>query len=198
MTDRTTKRREDLRQRLILAAEAQIAAQGLGSVKARDLATEAGCALGAIYTVFDDMNALTMAVNGRTFRALGGAVAAALAGTEGQSPVQRLIVMARCYREFASDHTHLWRALFDLDMTRDDALPDWYLTELQTLFANIARPVAELFPDLAGKDLELMVRALFSAVHGIVLLGLQNRISGVAPENIDRMIVAVLGRLGGV
>lgn len=195
MSTATRHRRDEVRHRLILAAERQIAAQGLASLKARDLAAEAGCALGAIYTAFDDMNALVMAVNGRTFRALGGAVAAALAGTDGQSPVQRLIVMARCYRGFASDHTHLWRALFDLDMTRDDALPDWYMIELQSLFSNIARPVAELFPELTGKDLELMVRALFSSVHGIVLLGLQNRISGVAPENIDRMIVAVLERL---
>jgi hypothetical protein len=45
------------------------------------------------------------------------------------------------------------------------------------------------------RDLDLMVRALFSSVHGMVLLGLQNRISGVPRANIEAMIEAVLLRL---
>jgi hypothetical protein len=42
-----------------------------------------------------------------------------------------------------------------------------------------------------------MVRALFSAVHGIVLLGLEQRISGVPPERIEQMIAQVLEQIGG-
>ncbi len=40
-----------------------------------------------------------------------------------------------------------------------------------------------------------MVRALFSAVHGIVLLGLENRISGVLRQNIQSMLTAVLSHI---
>jgi len=40
-------------------------------LRARDFAADAGCSLGAIFNVFDDLNAIVMAVNGRAFRKLG-------------------------------------------------------------------------------------------------------------------------------
>ncbi|MDH5531314.1 MAG: WHG domain-containing protein, partial [Paracoccaceae bacterium] len=111
-------------------------------------------------------------------------------------PVARLIRMSNAYLAFASENTNLWRALFDLEMTNEMPVPEWYLKELQQLFAHIARPVSELFPDLTPEDLDLMTRALFSSVHGIVLLGLQNRISGVSRGNIEKMIGHVLRKIG--
>ncbi len=189
------ERRGELRERLIELAEKQILSGGMQSLKARDLAREAGCALGAIYNVFDDMTALVMAVNGRTFRRIGQEVGGAVAGHEGEPPVERLILLAHAYLAFAAENHLLWRTLFDLEMSDDGHVPDWYMAELRALFAHIARPVAELLPDLAPRDLELMVRALFSSVHGMVLLGLQNRISGVPRANIEQMIEQVLRRL---
>lgn len=189
------ERRANLRDTLIHLAEAQIVQGGLGSVKARELARQAGCALGAIYNVFADMTDLIMAVNGRTFARIGREVAGAVIGHDGEPPERRLILLANAYLAFASENHHLWRALFDLELPDDDRVPDWYRQELQSLFRHIAIPVSQLFPALAGRDLELMVRALFSSVHGMVLLGLQNRISGVPRANIETMIEAVLLRV---
>jgi hypothetical protein len=95
---------------------------------------------------------------------------------------------------FAAENTRLWRALFDVQ-AEEAEVPDWYRAALDDLFSNIATPVAEIYPDKAPEDLVLMVRALFSAVHGIVLLGLENRISGVPVDQIERMISEVLSRL---
>lgn len=189
------KRRADLREKLIELAEAQIALGGFDSLKARDLAEKAGCALGAIYNVFADMTDLIMAVNGRTFARIGKQVGGAIAGHETESPDRHLILLAHAYLDFAAENHNLWRALFDLKLPDDDRVPEWYRIELQTLFSHIARPVARLFPELAGRDLELMVRALFSSVHGMVLLGLENRISGVPRQNIQSMLTAVLSRI---
>lgn len=188
-------RRAELRDILIALAEAQIERGGLASLKARDLARDAGCALGAIYNVFADMTALTMAVNGRTFARIGQQVGGAVTGHDTARPERKLVLLAHAYLNFAADNHHLWRALFDLDLPDDAQVPDWYRTELQNLFRHIAIPVSQLFPELTGRDLELMVRALFSSVHGMVLLGLQNRISGVPRANIEAMIEAVLLRI---
>ena len=79
MTTPTKTRRDVLREALIVIAEKQIAAEGMAGLRARDLATEAGCALGAIYNVFPDLTALTLEVNARTFADLGQDVAEALA-----------------------------------------------------------------------------------------------------------------------
>jgi AcrR family transcriptional regulator len=195
MISKADKRKADLREKLILAAERRIESSGLAALRARDLASEVGCAVGAIYNAFDDLNALVLAVNGRTFKKLGIAVSQSLEGAEGLPPVERLIRMSNAYLGFAGDNYMRWRTLFDIDMTAS-GVPDWYADELAQLFASIAQPVAELFPDLKGRETDLMVRALFSAIHGIVILGLQNRISGVARENIERMIQQVLLRIG--
>ncbi|WP_264210104.1 TetR/AcrR family transcriptional regulator [Leisingera thetidis] len=196
MAGKAEARKAALREKLVQAAEIRMARDGAGALRARDLAQDAGCALGAIYNVFDDLTAIIMAVNGRTFQKLGAAVQASVAGAEAEPPTRRLILMSNAYLHFAVENTNLWRAMFDLKMTADGPVPDWYLAALEGLFANIARPVAELFPDKSAEEAGLMVRALFSSVHGIVLLGLERRISGVPPEQIEQMIAQVLGRIG--
>lgn len=188
-------RREELRTRLIDIAEARIRCDGLGGVKARELAREADCAVGAIYNVFSDLNGLVMAVNGRTFQALGRAVAASVAAAPPNAPQAELITMSHAYLRFAAENTNLWRALFDLEMSTEMDVPQWYLAELGKLFALIAAPLAKIFPNYTRPELELMTRALFSSVHGIVLLGLQKRISGVPLDKIEDMIAILLSNV---
>ncbi|WP_371169236.1 TetR/AcrR family transcriptional regulator [Aliiroseovarius sp. 2305UL8-7] len=191
MARKSEIRREALRLALIEAAELRIRAEGARAIKARDLAKEVGCATGAIYNVFNDLNALKMAVNGRTFLALGKAVASSRTDAAGQSPQRVLIAMAQAYLDFAALHTNLWRALFDLEMTVEE-VPEWYLAELEKLFANISSTLGDLWPTREATDIALMTRALFSAIHGIVLLGLEQRISGVPKEMISQMIEKTL------
>lgn len=196
MAGKVQERQAKLRERLIDAGEAQVIAGGLASMKARDLAEEAGCSLGAIYNVFDDLQALTMAINARTFRRMGVVVAASQHGTEALDPNTRMILMSNAYLYFASENANLWRALFDLQMSVENRVPDWYLEELARLFSYIAAPLAELFPQKHKTDLDLMTRAMFSAVHGIVLLGLENRISGVPIGQVEEMLKQVLCQIG--
>ncbi len=192
MASKAEDRRNALRDTLIDIAHAQIEAEGAASLKARPLAQGAGCSVGAIYNVFDDLQDIVIAVNGRTFASLGEHVAAALEGKADLPPTNRLIAMSYAYLDYASHHPRLWRALFDVRMSTDMEVPDWYLAELARLFGYIDGPVRECFPNLADDDVGLMTRALFSSVHGIVLLGLENRISGVPRKEIRRMIALVL------
>ncbi|NIZ59998.1 TetR/AcrR family transcriptional regulator [Sedimentitalea sp. CY04] len=196
MTTKAQQRKANLREKLVEAAETRIDRDGAGALRARDLAKDAGCAVGAIYTAYDDLNALIMAVNGRTFQKLGLVVASSVDGKESETPTKRLILMSNAYLTFASDNTNLWRALFDLQMRAEDNVPDWYLQALRSLFSHIAHPVAELFPDYSHEELDLMVRALFSSVHGIVLLGLEQRISGVPLTKVELMIAQILSQIG--
>src|SRR5882724_11139463 len=63
-------RRRKLRDALIGAAERTIAAEGLRGMKARELAFKVGCAVGAIYNVFTDLDDLIFAVNALTLEQL--------------------------------------------------------------------------------------------------------------------------------
>lgn len=196
MASKTEARRAKLRETLIDVAERKIAEGGLHNLKAREVAKEAGCALGAIYTHFNDLQALMMAVNGRTFQRLGAFVTHAVQEANPDNPNVQLVVMSHAYLGFAAENTALWRALFDLEMSTDGRVPDWYLQELAALFALIAAPLAQIYPDRDREALDLTVRALFSAVHGIVLLGLEKRISAVPLPKIEAMISQFLTEVG--
>ena len=189
-----TDRRRDLRDRLIQSAETRIATAGLAALRARDLAADAGCALGAIYTAFGDLGELVLAVNARTFDRLGAAAAQTLVAAP-DDPAGRLIAMAQGYHRFAAENHHLWHALFDIERAEGQEAPDWYRVQMDRLFALIEAPLARLAADLRPDDRRLLARALFSAVHGIVLLGLDRAQAGVPADQIDRMIALTLSRL---
>ncbi len=188
------KRRKALREKLIDIAEATITAEGLPALRARDLAAQAGCAVGAIYNVFGDLTDLVLAVNARTFERLGATVSEALAEAP-MDPVEQLVAMSGGYHRFATDNHNVWRALFDVDRPAGQDAPDWYLRDMARLLAYIDAPLAVIFPQMAVNDRALMTRALFSSVHGIVLLGLDRASSGVPAEQIDRMIGLLLRQL---
>ena len=192
MAGKVEARKARLRDALIGAAERQIAEGGLSSLKARALAQEAGCSVGAIYNIFDDLSAIVMSVNARTFRRLGAYVTERVKAATDQTPQNQIIVMAHGYLHFAAAETELWRALFDVEMSVDDDVPEWYQDELRAVFALILAPLTEIFPDMDPRERHLLVRALFSAVHGIVLLGLERRISAVPTEHIEMMLARLL------
>lgn len=196
MARKTEARRAALRETLIDIADRRIGAAGLSALRARDLATEAGCALGAIYTVFGDIGELVMAVNARTFDRLGRHIAAELA-TAPQDATDQLVIMAQAYHSFAASHTHHWRALFDIDRPEGEAAPEWYLAEMEQLFTYIATPLTTVFPGKTPEDLGLMTRALFSAVHGIVDLGLDAASGGVPASQIDAQLALLLRHITG-
>lgn len=194
MASKTEARRAALRETLIDLADAQIAAEGVGTLRARDLAKEAGCAVGAIYNVFGDMGELVMAVNARTFDRLGAHIAQALQDAP-DDPQVRLIVMAQAYHAFAAADRNRWKSLFDMERPAGESAPDWYLREMGKLFNFISVPLATLFPEEDEAGLALLTRGLFSSVHGIVLLGVEEASAGVPAGEVDRMIETILQRL---
>ena len=192
MAAKTKARREDLRLKLIDLAEAQITEQGLASLRARDLAKAAECSVGAIYNVFTDLDGLVLQVNGRTFQRLGEQVASAITDMETAPACERLIALSHAYLDFAQNNYRLWSALFGIKMTSDANIPAWYQTTLDLLFAHISKPVSEIFPEFGAADTQLMTRGLFSSVHGVVLLGLQQRASSA---EISRMLTLILSNI---
>ncbi len=191
----TEERRTKLRDDLVRLAEAAVAERGLPGLKARDLAQGAGCAVGAIYTVFPDMDALILEVNARTIRAFEAFIADP--GEGGRPPAaERLVALATRYLDFAARHGLRWRALFQHRLSGERPTPDWYMAEQARLFSYIEEPLADLRPDLGPRDRALLARTLFSAVHGIVSLGLDEKLGAVPVPVLRRQVVTVVAALG--
>ncbi|BAL79418.1 putative transcriptional regulatory protein TetR family [Bradyrhizobium cosmicum] len=167
-----------MRSDLILAAERMIANRGLAGLKTRDLAREIGCANGAVYNLVADVDELILRVGSRTLRRLDEALSAAESAGE-PSPQQTLVRIAIAYCDFAAENLQLWRALFEHRMATDKTVPDWSVDDQMRLFRHIYQPLAALFPQRSPDELGITARSLFSAVHGMVALGLEQKLVAV-------------------
>ncbi len=186
-------RRDQMRERVLEAAEAVISTQGLAGLKARDIAARAGCALGAIYTVFEDLDELILGVNQRTLARLEAALAAPN-GADGEAELQRL---ARAYLGYARDQEPRWRALFEHRLPPEKPLPDWYARDRDRLFALAEAPLVSLLPNEKPAARKLRARTLFSAVHGVVLLGLGEKLAPTSSGTLEaqlREFIATMAR----
>ncbi len=184
-TEAGAQRRLKLRERLLEVARQAIAERGLSGLKARDLAGEAGCALGAIYTAFDDLDELILRVNVSTLERLESALDAALAGA---APSAALLALARAYLDFARREEPSWRALFEHRLAGGASAPDWYLETRERLFSRLEAPLAAILPQRDAPSRAALARTLFSAVHGVVALGLEQKIAELSPEALDRQL----------
>jgi AcrR family transcriptional regulator len=184
--------KKDLRTRLIDAAEVEIAEKGLLGLKARDVTTRAGCALGAIYNAVADLDELVMRVNSRTLERLGGALAPA---SDAGTPQAVTLALADAYAVFALENRRLWSALFEHRLPEGVPMPDWHRAEHEVLIARIGAPLSRLRPDLPGEAISLRVRTLFGAVHGVVHLALQGRLVGVPEPMLRQEVAALVGAL---
>lgn len=200
---KTAERRQNLKEILIALAERAIARHGLSGIRARELAAEAGCSVGAIYNLFADLDDLILAVNERTL----GLIEAELAGIVASSPlgqqegtaqaIAQMVRLALGYLRFAAAHQRRWRALFDHRLATGKHLPDWYIDRRQRMFALVEQPLRGLRPGLQPERAVLIARSLFSAVHGVVLLGLEEKIGDISALELEEqltMIVSALGR----
>ena len=185
------ERREKLRESLILAAERSINAGGLAALKTRELARDIGCANGAVYNLVADMDELILRVGSKTLTRLDASLTQAESNGPA-SPVETLVRIALAYCDFAAENTGLWRALFEHRMAPGKPVPEWAIDEQMALFRHIYRPLAALLPKRSADELGVTARSLFSAVHGMVLLGLEQKLIAVPVEALREEIAVMV------
>lgn len=199
---RTSERRQVLKLALIDAAEKAIATQGLAGLAARDLAREVGCALGAIYNVFPDLDSIVYQVNSRTLASFEAFLAARDRprpgeGADGDRAVTDLVDLAIAYLDFAVANQPRWRALFEHHRSTPDAgLPEWYLADQRRMFMMVEKPLGVLRPDLSGEQRILFACTIFSAVHGVVSLGLDEKLTSLSVAALSQQVRAFVESLG--
>jgi AcrR family transcriptional regulator len=198
---KTAERRQNLREALLGAGEATISRHGLAALKARSLAQEVGCALGAIYNVFPDLDALIYEINARTLAMFAERVRA-MSDTEvddaaeADPAVARLVRLAEAYLDFAASHGPRWRALIEHRVGGLRKVPQWYIDAQVPLFMLVEEPLREIRPDLDASKRALLARNVFAAVHGVVAFGLDEKLAAMpAPVLRDqlRQIVTAVG-----
>jgi AcrR family transcriptional regulator len=175
-----------LRRRALMLATARriIATKGLRSLKVRDVAEAAKCAIGSVYNEFGDFDGLILTVNRETIQAL----TARLKAVPMEDPLRQLHGLSAVYLEFATAHANLLRSLFEHRMEEDRPFPEDILRMVMQAFELMHAPLARLLPDREPAQVAILARLMFSAVHGIISLGLEERMVAVPPDRLGQQI----------
>ena len=151
-------------------------------MRARELAYKVGCAVGAIYNVFTDLDDLIFAVNALTLEQLEKTLT--VAGEQERRPAGRRDPDAdppgaRLHGLRGGAPAALARAVRPSPRRGQgrSGLVPWRTS--RRLFVYIEEPLRRLAPDMAPLERMLLARSLFSAVHGIVLIGLEEKLQSI-------------------
>lgn len=189
MAGKREARKEELKDRLIAAAAALIEEHGVKSLRARDIAEKAGCALGGLYTVFSDLDTLILHVHSITLERMEGVLRQAVPA--GASPRETFRGLALAYLRFALENRNLWTALFDHRLADGVPVPEWHLSRQTFLIQLIAEPLGKVMEGASVEDIAVRARTLFAAVHGLVWISLEDRFTGIAPGRLEEEVGAL-------
>jgi len=153
-------------------------------LKVRDIAEAADCSIGSVYNEFGDFDGVILTVNRETVQAL----TARLVAVPKDDPVRQLHGLAATYLAFATEHANLLRSLFEHRMEEDRPFPEDILTMVMEAFSLMHEPLVRLMPDRDPADVAMVSRMMFSAVHGIISLGLEERMVAVPPESLRQQV----------
>lgn len=132
--------REDLAARLLAEAEELVRRDGPDGLALRELARACGSSTMAIYTLYGGKPGLMQALYAVGFARLH---AYGVATQDRAAPLRWLVRQMLAYRQFALDHTGLYRLMFGGEKRFTPT------TSRHTRFASLAAPVEDAYPAFA-------------------------------------------------
>ncbi len=162
--------------------------EGLRGLTVRRVAERIGYAPGTLYNLFDNLDALIVAMNGETLARLAVALGTAATGPATARP--RALVDA--YFDFVEREPRLWAVLFEHRLPERMALPDWYRDSLAALVEGAAAALAPAMTGWSDTARREAVVALWASLHGISTLAVSGKLGLVAegsPRRLGHLVV---------
>ncbi|MGC5561647.1 TetR/AcrR family transcriptional regulator [Streptomyces sp. FR-108] len=106
------RRRAAATREILDAAERQITESGPAALSLRAVARSLGMTVQALYHYFPSRDELVTALITKAYVALGDAVQATLDATREDSPLERVVIAAEGYRQWAVDHPERFQLLY--------------------------------------------------------------------------------------
>ncbi|MCB9656456.1 MAG: TetR/AcrR family transcriptional regulator [Sandaracinaceae bacterium] len=196
-----SRRRQVSEERILLAATQLLLERGYDGLNMKDVADAADYTPGALYRYFPSKSALLTRVLSQLIGRLGDELTALELAPGDHTSLARIVALCLCYRRFAAQQVHAF-ALFS-SMLAD---PRILLPDEDDRVAIVAAMHRALMPmarqlDLAAQRSELShgpaetrVLMLFTALHGALQLGKQERLS-LLPVATDTLVRSLLHAL---
>ena len=174
MARRSDHSREEIHEMALSAAEKIVSEQGQAGLSARKVAGAIGYTVGTLYLVFENLDDLTLQINGRTLDRLHTRM------VEGQADSgdarEQLLQLGHTYIRFADEHPHLWKMIFESRFPENRSMPEWFGEKVTRMFSLVETRLKPLASNRSPEEITQAARALWSGVHGICILALTNKL----------------------
>ncbi len=197
MARRSDHTREELKELALKSAEELLNDKSARELSTRQIATKMGYTVGTLYQVFKNLPDLLLHVNARTLKILHDDCLALDLEASSKNNTKKnaqinVLTYANVYLQFAHAHPKLWELIFDNSILNDDALPDWYLSQVNALFSLIETQLKEIQPDLTELEITKATRVLWSSVHGICTLSINNNLFAHSACSSEELIESLI------
>jgi AcrR family transcriptional regulator len=162
MGRRSDHSRTELEELIVAAGHRLMEETGFAGFSAREVARRIGYSIGTIYNVFESLDHLLIAINGRTFELWTDYLAERIA-EGGEDRIQSLV---EAYFGFAQDHPKLWMAIYDHRLPPGMVMPDRDMEKRRALTRIVFHEIARQLPNCADSEVEHLARSLIATVHG--------------------------------
>jgi AcrR family transcriptional regulator len=185
MAGREGRNHDEIRLRVLDAAEAIAAVQGHAGLSARGIASAAGYTVGTLYLVFKNLDDLILQVNGRTLDRLHDHLQANRPENPRDDPEKAITALACAYIAYAETESPRWNLLFERDAENGEPLPEWFRHKRQRVFGLVETVLRPLARD--ESEARCAARVLWAGVQGICTLKIRQRMDLTGGQSAEEM-----------
>lgn len=155
----------------------------------RKIATMIGYVPSTLVNVFGNYNLLLLHAVAQTLDELSAQAKKAV--NQCDDPRQALYLLAYCYHDFALQHPNRWQLIFEHNMN-GEALPDWQAERIDTMTTMLEGLLQIIAPQRTKQEILQASRVLWSGVHGITLLSVDDKFFAAEPIDGKELIENLL------
>jgi AcrR family transcriptional regulator len=174
MGRRNEHSREQQREMAIAAAELILVREGHAGLSMRKVADAIGYTVGNLYLLFQNQDDLLATINERTTDAVYAHLRDASESVA--DPAERLKVLARAYIEYARQHPHRFRMMFEHSLPAEMQPRETTEKRILRMFELIETSLAPLLPPKAARKTRIAAATLWSGVHGVCMLAVTGKL----------------------
>ncbi len=182
---RSDHTRQEIHQMALEAAEEIAVAEGLSGLSARKVAAKIGYTVGTLYLVFKNFDDLILQVNDRTLSQLYQEMATVAA--RNKKPEDCILALCHAYIEFASRNTARWSMIYEHVLEDGFVLPEPFQLQVQQMFGLVEDALRPLGKNKTDKEIAQAARALWSGIHGIVMLALMRKLDIAGIDSVQEL-----------
>ncbi|MBS4070996.1 TetR/AcrR family transcriptional regulator [Algoriphagus aquatilis] len=183
ISDRKEREKEELRERILVAAKSLFLQKGIDKTSIRNIADLIEYSPGIIYHYFRDKNEIFHALHQGGFSQLMSKMSVL---SSVRNPLERLKAMGSIYVRFAMENPDMYDLMFikeaPIDHVANSEHDDW--KEGGGTFNYLRSTIAECMSQgyFQGHDTEALSYMIWSTVHGMVSLNIRKRCEVILPE----------------